>query len=190
MDLPQTPASRAIAAQKIKYLQSTPAQSTTSKIQQRSTVSASAIFGDCPFSPIVPISQNKEDDAIFQNTPVIASGRARPIIDMATEDDEYEVMDEREKRRRFRAISPPKSPTRIDASTETPPVLTMDEIFAHVSLGQITEEEKNMTVENYLRHIVDTNIDKVRKHGDTLIDMIQAKSDRIKSQLLQQQQEK
>jgi hypothetical protein len=187
LDLPQTPASRAIVAQKIKYLQSTPVQACQ---QQHSTVSAADIFGDCPFSPIVPEIHSKEDSTIFQSTPVIGGGRTRSIIDMATEEDEE--MDKVEKRKRFRAISPPKSPMRtstVDESMETPPVLTMSDIFTHVPPGQITEEEKQMKVEDYLQHVVNTNIDKLRAHGDKLIDTIQTQSDQIKSQLLQQWQQ-
>lgn len=128
--------------------------------QESHTVTAFDIFGDCPLSPIHPTLRSGQ---AYQNTPVMhLSGRTRQVI---TED-----MNGTPQR-----ITRPEEPL--------PPPLDINTIFNTTS---ISEHHKKMKVKDYMQHIIDENIEKVREHGLKEIKEIQAISEKIKSSLISQ----
>ena len=149
-------------AKQMKYLQSTPMNSV------HKTVDFLDIFGDCPLSPIT--SGNTSNTQMrTPATSVIGGGRTHNLI---TADGQRREL--------------PSQTTKIASSTSkskpTPPVLSLKTNSAPL----VTADQKKMSVETYLQHIVDENITKVREQGDQIIALIKEKSDTIKQNLLQQ----
>lgn len=151
-------------AKQMKYLQSTPMNSGI----RSSTVNAMDIFGNCPLSPITTTatSTTKQNNA-HMRTPAVTtgssvytgeSGRTRTVF---TADGQ-----------------------RLPLPKKDAPVLTLDVNAA----PPVTAEQKKMSVEMYLQHVVDENIRKVRQQGDGMIAAIREKSDGIKQSLLSQKQ--
>ncbi|KAI8979754.1 hypothetical protein BDF20DRAFT_529717 [Mycotypha africana] len=50
----------------------------------------------------------------------------------------------------------------------------------------LSEKEKNMTVEEFIQAIIDTNVQKVKERGEDMMKQIRARSDQVKIQLLKQ----
>ncbi|KAL7316757.1 hypothetical protein PS15m_003207 [Mucor circinelloides] len=150
-------------AKQMKYLQSTPMNNGI----HSNTVNAMDIFGDCPLSPITTTtatSTTKQNNAHIR-TPAVTtgssvytgeSGRTRTVF---TADGQ-----------------------RLPLPKTDAPVLTLDVNAA----PPVTAEQKKMSVEMYLQHVVDENIRKVRQQGDGMIAAIREKSDGIKQSLLSQ----
>ncbi|KAI9472062.1 MAG: hypothetical protein EXX96DRAFT_582749 [Benjaminiella poitrasii] len=137
-------------------LQSTPVQSGATP---HHLVNANDIFGDA-FSPI---TGGDDGNGILEPfvTPMQQSiGRSRRVIN----EEGTGLLISTHNRR----------------PSEIAPVLSLEDnnIF--------DVQEKNMTVEAYLQHVIDTNILQIRQEGDRLMKSIQEKSNVIKQQLLNQ----
>lgn len=175
------PLSPTSEAQKVKFLQSTPTLANGSR-----EVTAFDIFGSCPLSPISKPDQLTQFD-ILQSTPIIStSSRTRQLI-MTEEDGSPQ---------RIRRISPPKSPTGSTGPNnndivglEDEPSLPLD-IEKVISNTCITDEQKNMRVDDYIMSVANQNIDTLKEYGQKQIEMLREKSNRIKSELTQQLEEK
>lgn len=78
-----------------------------------------------------------------------------------------------------KALPQPPSPTRRAVA----PPLNLNDIIQQTP--SISEDEKKMKVEEYLHHVIDKNIQKIKSHGEQVVSQIQEKSDLIKQGLQQ-----
>lgn len=133
------------------------------------TVQAMDIFGDCPLSPITTTSATNAATPINRTPAVTASvdgvvGRTRSVF---TADGQ-------------------RRPAPSNSSTSSHgPVMSLDVNSA----PPVTAEQKQMTVETYIQHVVDESIRKVQHQGEQLIAAIKERSDGIKQDLLSQKQQ-
>lgn len=127
------------------------------------------IFGDCPLSPITTTSATNAATPINRTPAVTASvdgvvGRTRSVF---TADGQ-------------------RRPAPSNSSTSSHgPVMSLDVNSA----PPVTAEQKQMTVETYIQHVVDESIRKVQHQGEQLIAAIKERSDGIKQDLLSQKQQ-
>ncbi|KAK4521230.1 white collar 2 type of transcription factor [Mucor velutinosus] len=166
-------------AKQMKYLQSTPMHSVSSR-----TVNAMDIFGECPLSPITTTTSSSSaaataipnSNAAHIRTPSMATtGTASSSADGVVG--------------RTRSVFTADGQRRLFHSNNTTatnaPAMTLDVNSA----PPVTAEQKQMSVEMYLQHVMDENIRKVREQGKQLIEIMKEKSEDIKQGLLSQKQQ-
>ncbi|CEP15406.1 hypothetical protein [Parasitella parasitica] len=125
------------------------------------TVDVLDIFGDCPLSPITGGGSRTP-----ASTAAVV-GRTRHLI---TADGQC------------RALQPQIAAT--STRTTVPP----SAMSIETGVAPLTDQQKKMTVEAFLHHLVDENIAKVREQGEEIIALIRQKSDTIKQNLLSQKE--
>jgi hypothetical protein len=69
-----------------------------------------------------------------------------------------------------------------------PPSPTRQQQKIPMMLSPLSENEKKLKVEDYLHFVINKSIEKVKAHGNQVVEKIQEKSDLIKQELLNQQQ--
>ncbi|KAL9557990.1 hypothetical protein MBANPS3_001137 [Mucor bainieri] len=162
-------------AKQMKYLQSTPMHNVGNR-----AVNVMDIFGDCPLSPI---SSSTTTSAATATTPAITHMRTPAIMGTASSSVDG-VMG------RMRSVFTadgqrrPPPPSSNSNSTKKVPIMTLDVNAA----PPVTAEQKQMSVEIFIQHVVDESIRKVRQQGEELIENVREKSDGIKQDLLSQKQ--
>ncbi|KAL0137251.1 hypothetical protein V8B55DRAFT_1526727 [Mucor lusitanicus] len=164
-------------AKQIKHLQSTPMQSVSSR-----AFNVIDIFGNCPMSPITTSSSSTattttaaaatpSSQAAHVNTPAAASSSVNGVVG------------------RMRSVFTADGQRRLPLSNNNSTTPNAPAMSLNVdSAPPVTAEQKQMSVEAYLQHVVDENIRKVRQQGEKLIDSIREKSNSIKQDLLSQKQ--
>lgn len=123
-------------------------------------VNAFDIFGDCPMSPIGPISTTTvAHQSIYQDTPVmIQNGRTRHVI-----------------------MKEPGGTGKLihNPSAALPPPLDIN----NIQPAHITEKQKKMKVEEYIQGLFEQKIEDIKEYGLNEIKKIEAASEEIKRKL-------